>query len=85
MIENEKITLRNIRINEYTDKNGDIWYLIIDNISQNGYACFPSSLKEQFDIVKENKDKLQGVINGIELEYTENEKGQRKVWKIKIL
>lgn len=85
---NTKIkSLKNIKIIEKTDKNLNTYYIIFNQNSTNerstdsfnkgseAYFCFANTVKEGW---QEFKDNWQN-ISRIELEYEENEKGNKVI------
>lgn len=70
--------LKNIAIQRMKDKNLNPYYLIKDNKTSEVYFCFQKSLKEGWEELEKNYQKLKEV----EIEYRTNEKGNHSVTRL---
>jgi hypothetical protein len=73
------INLSNITIRQLTDKNGNTYYLIKDNDTDQAYFCFEKALKQiDWTDLETNWQELKE----IEIEYETNDRGSNKVISI---
>ncbi len=70
-----QISLTNITIRKLQDKNFNDYYLIKDEGTDVAYFCFDKSIKTGWDNLLNNWENA----SECELEYDENERGQKKV------
>jgi hypothetical protein len=70
------ITLTNPQIKQLQDKNFNAYYLIINNAnSDEAYFCFSEAVKDGWNELVNNYQNIKE----LELEYIENERGNKKV------
>ena len=68
--------LQNPTIKQLHDKNSNPYYLIVNpNNSDEAYFCFSGAVKEGWDNLVSNYENIKE----LEIEYIENERGNKKV------
>ena len=69
------LNLKNISIDERQTINGETFFVIKDNDTNQAYFCFQNKLKEGWTNLLSNKENIKEV----EIEYIENERGNKVI------
>ena len=69
------INLKNISIEERITVKGETYFLIKDNDQNQNYFCFQDQVKEGWEDLINSREQIKE----IEIEYIENEKGNKVV------
>lgn len=69
------INLKNITIEERNTINGETYFTIKDNETEQVYFCFQNKVKEGWNDLVSNRENIKE----IEIEYIENERGNKVI------
>ena len=69
------LNLKNISIDERQTINGETFFIIKDNDTNQAYFCFQNKLKEGWNNLLSNKENIKEV----ELEYIEHKRGNKVI------
>jgi hypothetical protein len=69
------LNLKNITIDERQTINGETYFIIKDNEQNQAYFCFQNKVKEGWQDLLSNREKIKEV----EIEFEENNKGNKVI------